>query len=67
MDATIKVTKDEVVLRVGDGSMHIRRRSATHAEARVFLAGSHELPVAYVDPDLIDTLGVLVNGAHNST
>jgi hypothetical protein len=67
MDATIKATPKDVVLRVGHGSMHIRRRSNNHAEVRVFLAGGQELVCTYTDPALIDALCVLVGEAHNST
>lgn len=65
MDATIKATSEEIVLRVGSGSMHIKRGTNPHfAVLTVFLRGGTALVTDHVAKDVIDALCVLVGEAH---
>jgi tryptophan synthase beta subunit len=68
MDATIKATPNEVIVRVGGGSIHVTRYkdfgNEQAAEVKVFLAGGRELMQGEIDPAFVDAVCVLVGEAH---
>lgn len=64
MDVTIKATPEEVVLRIGAGSVHVTRFDEVDALVKVFAPGGTEITSCFVDGTLIDALCVLVGEAH---
>lgn len=69
MDATIKATSQEVVLRVGSGSMVITRGTSPlndPSRIQVWLSGGRNILDIRGDEALVDALCVLYGEAHNS-